>query len=496
MDLEFLVDEMLLGIEHRGRDATGLLAVPVTGEPQLIKADINASRFVQWRETMPKNLRTILGHTRFATQGVPENLDNDHPVVYETCFAIHNGHIANDAELFAEHSLERKAEVDSEIIPALFNKYGLDHAHLALQELEGGFATAVVNPTHFPGVTVLAKGWSSPCEVLETKRAVIWASTKDAIQTAAKEVLGFMPAADTIKSMSEGQILYMENDTIEVLEFKPKARAQKRVFYSTNTTYNYSRRGDLECTSCGHKALWHGKPGMYSGACEQRNNGFSCRCINFVEAKEDKEDVLGMEFCDGCGREFYIGDMVKIDNKYLCPRVCAKDPEFSGRAKSPASILRSAAEAVVGAHVAFAKKNKQSEFDDEAWAIRMNMLHTQTLVLVSQETGQSKEFINWLIFEMKAELSENDNSGWLKQSWELADKTYAKWRDKLDDEVSEIENQRWLAGDVNLGNACNTESSKCTDPECGVDSVCDECEAEMCGEVVSLDDYREEEVTA
>jgi hypothetical protein len=499
MDLEFLVDELLLGIEHRGKDATGLLAVPVEGEPQLVKADVPATRFVQWRETMPAKLRTILGHTRFATQGKPEDLDNDHPVVYETCFAIHNGHISNDTELFAEHSLERRAEVDSEIIPALFNKYGLDKAHLALQELEGGFATAVVNPTHFPGVTVLAKGWSSPCEVLETKGAIIWASTKDAIQMAAKEVLGFSPAADTIKSMSEGQILYMENDKIELMEFKPKAkvfkpRSNSTYVYNGGSTYYYnSAKGDRDCDSCGCKALWHGKPGSYSGPCEKTINGFRCRCIDFVE---QKQDVLGMEFCDGCGREFFIGDMVKIDNKYLCPRLCAKDPEFNGRAASPASVLRNAAEAVVAAHVAFAKANNQSEFDDPAWAVRMNSLHTQTCLLVAKETGQSPNFINWLIFEMKPELAENDGSGWLKESWKLADETYGKWREKLDDEVSEIENQRWLAGDVNLGNACNTESDKCSDPECGVDAICDDCEVELCSvEVINLDEYREE-VTA
>jgi hypothetical protein len=465
-DLEFLVDELLLGIEHRGRDATGVLAVPRMGDPLLLKADIPATQFCQYRDYLPGDLRTILGHTRFATQGDAKDLENNHPVQYETCFAIHNGHISNDSELFTEHSLARHAEVDSEIIPALFRKYGLDKAHLALQELEGGFATAVVDPQNFPGVTVLAKGWSSPCEVLETKHAIIWASTKQAIADAAKEVLGFSPKYETIKSLSEGQILYMEGDKIDVLEFKPKAK----VYRTTSFTSRYAwrpaeQRGQDECVGCGCTQLWHGAPGAYEGPCEKTRNGKRCECQDFVAVKE--ADVLGMEFCDGCGREFFIGDLVKVNNKYLCPRLCAKDATFNPGMTT--EQLRRRAEEVVTKHVAFAKENQVSEFDDAAWSVRMDTLHEKTLELVSLETGQSTAFINWLIFEMQTETKENDGSGWLGKSYELADETYARVREKLDDEVGEIENQRWLSGDVNLGssgNACDTESD--TDEECGV----------------------------
>jgi len=465
-NLEFLVDELLLGIEHRGRDATGVLAVPRTGEPVLLKADIPASQFVQYRDYLPGDLRTILGHTRFATQGDATEMGNNHPVQYETCFAIHNGHISNDTELFIEHSLERLHEVDSEIIPALFRKYGLDKAHLALQELEGGFATAVVDPVHFPGVTVLAKGWSSPCEVLETKNALIWASTKQAIRDAAKEVLGFMPKDDSIKSMTEGQILYMEGDKIELLEFKPKAK----VYRSSTTSFSWKPTrlivGEKECSTCGCKKLWHGKPGAHSGPCEKTINGTTCACLDFTEVKE--ADVLGMEFCDGCGREFFIGDLVKVNNKYLCPRICAKDATFNSGLTT--EQLRRRAEEVVTKHVTFAKEHQVSEFDDDAWSVRMDTLHEKCLELVSLETGQAPSFINWLIFEMRSDTMENDGSGWLKAAYDLADESYANVRQKLDDEVGEIENQRWLSGDVNLGssgNACDTESDE-NEEECGV----------------------------
>ncbi|HWV45467.1 MAG TPA: hypothetical protein VN039_05485, partial [Nitrospira sp.] len=144
--LETLVDEMLLGIEPRGTHATGLLVVDRKNQPFLEKADVKASTFVKFRTGLPRRVRTILGHTRLATQGEPHILENNHPIQYNSCYAIHNGHINNDSELFTEFELDRIAQVDSEIIPALFDKFGLDKAHLALQELDGGYATAVVDP--------------------------------------------------------------------------------------------------------------------------------------------------------------------------------------------------------------------------------------------------------------------------------------------------------------------------------------------------------------
>jgi glucosamine 6-phosphate synthetase-like amidotransferase/phosphosugar isomerase protein len=213
------VDALMLGIEHRGRDATGLAAISKTGELHIEKADLEASAFKLWRSDIPRNPQAILLHTRFATQGTPMNLLNNHPVQYDEVLVTHNGHISNDDKLFREEDLERKAEVDSEIISALFHKYGIEKAHIPLQKLDGNMAVAVAD-LRKPGALVLAKGWSSPLETYRWDNGIIWASTKDAIREALKESIGFEVKWNDICSLTSGDILYFADGEFEKLEFK------------------------------------------------------------------------------------------------------------------------------------------------------------------------------------------------------------------------------------------------------------------------------------
>jgi glucosamine 6-phosphate synthetase-like amidotransferase/phosphosugar isomerase protein len=69
--LDRFVDELFLGIEHRGRDASGYVAVNDEGEVMMQKAPVKASLFTRKRKTIPNSARTVLLHTRLATQGLP-----------------------------------------------------------------------------------------------------------------------------------------------------------------------------------------------------------------------------------------------------------------------------------------------------------------------------------------------------------------------------------------------------------------------------------------
>lgn len=501
--LEAFVNAMLLSIESRGKDATGLLTVDNHGVPTLIKADVAASTFVNWRDPIPKKVRTILGHTRLATQGVPTNLDNNHPVQFGSCFAIHNGHISNDTELFQTHSLDRQAEVDSEIIPALFNKYGLDNPRDVLEELEGGYAIAAVDPDRFPGMTVLAKGWSSPLKVLETKYAWVWASTDEAILKACEAVLGFKPSASKIEDYTVGDMLVIQGDKAEKKDFWPKSYSSSRTTYVTTNygsgSYYYSpttgsqgtthREGFTEdlCDSCGCKRLWHGSANDPSGPCSHTinlafNQGtWDCRCVGFVEPKNKRS--MAMEFCDGCGREFNLGDLVKIGQTYLCPNVCAKDGVFSPGPTT--EELRKAAESIITARIdAAIEYGDGDELSEEATAAADEEAYRQTLFLASKVTGLTTKFIDWLLFQAPSELFSFGANKYLIESQKVAEAAYDKAHNDLYDEVANIDQTRWASGDVLLGVAISGSS---TDDE-------DE-EIEECG-VVVLADYRDEEVIA
>ena len=60
-------------------------------------------------------------HTRYATQGIPEWNDNNHPIITGSVVGVHNGHVSNDDWMFkcVEDYVGndvRIAHVDSEAI--------------------------------------------------------------------------------------------------------------------------------------------------------------------------------------------------------------------------------------------------------------------------------------------------------------------------------------------------------------------------------------------
>jgi len=112
----------LVANEERGKEATGCGVWSQDGRLRLKKLPMAASRFV----TSPSYLSLlakvdstttlILGHTRLATRGDPAFAFNNHPLKAGPVFGVHNGHIDNADDLFAQHSLPRWGSVDSEII--------------------------------------------------------------------------------------------------------------------------------------------------------------------------------------------------------------------------------------------------------------------------------------------------------------------------------------------------------------------------------------------
>jgi predicted glutamine amidotransferase len=220
---EMLVNELLLGIEHRGTDATGIATIRGNGDIWIEKAELEAKEFVKHRTSLDKRVKTILLHTRYATKGHQSNNLNNHPVVNDNAVITHNGHIRNDDDVFKENSdLNRTAEVDSEAIAALFNKYGVEKAHLALQELEGGFAIAAIDQ-RIPTALVLAKGKTSPLTYYKNNDFIVWASESRVIEIAFDKVNSSLGVKfGDVDYLKEGEILYMDHGKMENLEFKVK----------------------------------------------------------------------------------------------------------------------------------------------------------------------------------------------------------------------------------------------------------------------------------
>lgn len=209
-----LVDSLLLSIEGRGRDATGMLAMLPNGKVQLQRATLPASRFVRRRKAVRNEARSVLLHTRFATIGDSADERNAHPQINGSCAAIHNGTIYNHRALSDAFGLKRYAEVDSEIIPALVHFAGWELAHQAIDLFDGGAAMAVVSEEH-PDELILARTRTYPLVYYVTDELVLWASTEMALRRAWSMTYGGVPRGGTWHELDEWQMLRV-NGSLEL----------------------------------------------------------------------------------------------------------------------------------------------------------------------------------------------------------------------------------------------------------------------------------------
>lgn len=187
-----LAKYLLLGIEHRGRHATGAAWRDGADNITIQKKNITATRWVN-SLSMPKAAQTAVLHTRFWTQGHPSNNDNNHPVRSGDYVGVHNGGVWNDDYLFSMvDSAPRLAEVDSEAIFAML-AYGdqhfknLTHDTDLLEYVQGSAAIAYMSLNDRPDVLHVARLAQSPLVIAQTVAgSFICASTEDAILDAVK----------------------------------------------------------------------------------------------------------------------------------------------------------------------------------------------------------------------------------------------------------------------------------------------------------------------
>jgi hypothetical protein len=480
--LEKLVNGLLTGIEHRGRHATGI--VVATGKKaQLFKRDIPARQFVKLRPRLPRQSDMILLHTRFATKGDPSNPLNNHPVTCGGVFAVHNGHVSNDDELFKEFKLKRKGEVDTEIIPQLVNKFGLDKVNLALQELEGAVATAVIDPRRRPHTMVVAKGSSSPVAYWRNDHGVVFASEARVVQDAVASAFGIELPWKDVDYLGEGDLLWLQRGGFEELEFKVKPRT-----YSSGWTNGYGRQTSQTTTQtttqptpptkpqpgavqqadyvrdklgtpceddgCGHTKFWH-SGADYLGQCLKA----TCRCGSFLRrTAKAKATTVGATSSPPERKTFTIFDTIKNEKvTYIkCSGGC-------GHAKTIDEIT------TYGGY----------DFCDECWGTdgfvpggeavdlpttpeQLEVMqelaeHTTTIMeRVAAEHDTTVHMVQWLLFECEERIL--DNQEVLRDMRSMFEDSYIEIEAELEKELADAAASK---GDE--------EASSCeTDSACGV----------------------------
>jgi len=192
-------EDLMVATQIRGRHATGAFVVNKSGI-KFYKVPLPASKAIRqdgWKELMDDiNEETIavVGHVRFATQGDPDENENNHPILNDSIIGVHNGIIRNDYEICTEHPYDE--EVDSAAIFALFSansrKSRLSTGSIAksLIELEGDFAIIAADTRRKDSI-FLARDASRPLVFFkDSKDKLLWiSSTGDIMRTGLRNPL-------------------------------------------------------------------------------------------------------------------------------------------------------------------------------------------------------------------------------------------------------------------------------------------------------------------
>jgi glutamine phosphoribosylpyrophosphate amidotransferase len=182
VDRTLAAQALLAGIAERGAHAVGYAyRAPGEGFTTVVKQRTPASHLLD-RIDVPENAGQVLVHVRDYTKGHPSIPANNHPVRHGPVVGIHNGIIVNDDEILCDFDCARaepRMTVDSEAILALAAHSRGDAR--AFERLRGAMATAWFDE-RAPNVLYLARGAHRPLWLGRSRREVVFASTKRALE--------------------------------------------------------------------------------------------------------------------------------------------------------------------------------------------------------------------------------------------------------------------------------------------------------------------------
>ncbi len=142
-------------LEYRGYDSAGI-ATLVNGSIERRRAEGKLANLVDVLDRNPLAGTVGIGHTRWATHGVPSE-NNAHPHITDNVALVHNGIIENFLELkdeLGDRASAITSETDTEVVAHVINKYmdeGLSPKEAVaktLPRLEGAFSFVMIFRGH------------------------------------------------------------------------------------------------------------------------------------------------------------------------------------------------------------------------------------------------------------------------------------------------------------------------------------------------------------
>jgi len=225
-----LLTALALASERRGTDASGYAALTASRrllwqrQPGPARELFTGKGFGALRR---RRVMMVIGHTRFATTGLPTVNENNHPHLAGDWALVHNGFLPAHEEKAAALRLSLTSECDSELLVQALCRYGERAGPDVCLSLGGKQSVLVINTRtrrmaawtngEMPLVAFRVKGWS----------ALWWASTEEI----AREALVAVGLRGRFAAAEPGMVYRMEvcDGQVEVtktLATDPRTRAQ------------------------------------------------------------------------------------------------------------------------------------------------------------------------------------------------------------------------------------------------------------------------------
>ena len=205
----------LKALEYRGYDSAGL-AIIQSENIDVFKKEGNVSEL---EKSLDKKLSSNIGiaHTRWATHGKPSH-SNAHPHISENKIAIvHNGIIENYAEIRSKffNGESFSSDTDSEVLAHLINYYAndnetLDAVHMAIQEVKGSYAIAVLDKKQPNSIVVARNG--SPLII----------GLGEEINYVASDVQALIKHTNKFVYLEDGDIATISSDAVKIFDSSKK----------------------------------------------------------------------------------------------------------------------------------------------------------------------------------------------------------------------------------------------------------------------------------
>ena len=219
--LKKLVRNLSIACEVRGTDATGISYIK-NGSIKTFKQPKPAHELNLY---FPKDTTSLIGHTRYTTQGSEKFNQNNHPFTSVNGFSLaHNGVIYNDKQLREQYQLpQTNIETDSYVAVQLldyFNQVYFESIKFMAENLQGSFAITILKNDN---TLYLVKG-SNPIYLIhfQSLGLYLYSSTEEIMFNALMKSK-FNYKFNVIKLL-EGDILSINSiGIIEIEHFKSKS---------------------------------------------------------------------------------------------------------------------------------------------------------------------------------------------------------------------------------------------------------------------------------